>query len=286
MAGFNKSEDAAYCADQVRLSDKDRYLSALYVPNDKRRYVLALYALYNEIAKIPELVTETTLGEIRFMWWHDAVADLYSSKTADQPLLRELAEAIELGDLEKSVLLNLINTRSLNLQPLPFSNTQEFERYSYDTEGALIYLASRILLPVHAGAVTKTAREAGLAYSLTTCLCDMANHAARGMVQIPEDILAAHNVKPEELIAGLITEDIRAIFDKMKNWALASLERARDHKDQVPLGAMPAFLPISVVDLYLKAMTAYGYNPMRQTPRVSQLRRQWRIMRFARNARF
>jgi len=286
LAGFNKSEDASYCADQVRLSDKDRYLSALYVPNDKRRYILALYAFYNEIAKIPELVTETTLGEIRFMWWHDAVADLYSGKTADQPLLRELSGAIEQGDLEKSVLLNFINTRYLNLHPMPFDSVQEFERYSYDTEGALIYLASRILLPVHAGAVTKTAREAGLAYSLTTCLCDMANHAARGMVQIPPDILAAHNVKREDLIAGIITEDIRAIFVELQNSALTTLERARDLKDQVPLGAMSAFLPISVVDLYLKAMTAYGYNPMRQTPRVSQLRRQWRIMRSAHKARF
>lgn len=286
LSGPDTSQDAAYCANQVRLGDKDRYLSALYVPNDKRRHVMALYALYNEITKIPELVSETSLGEIRLMWWHDAVADLYQGKTADQPLLRELSAAIEQGNLEKSVVLNVINASGANLYPVPFASKQDLENHSGETEAALIYLTSHILLPLHAAAVSKVAREAGLANALTTYLSTMVTHASYGVVQIPEEILSAHNIKPEDFFQGTLTETKRIIFSEMLDWARASLERARDHIEQIPLAAMPAFLPVCVADLYLKAMTAYGYNPMRQTPRVSPLRRQWRIMRSAQKAKF
>jgi 15-cis-phytoene synthase len=286
LTSLSTAKDSAYCADQMRLGDKDRYLSALYVPSDKRRYVMALYALYNEVTRIPHLVTEAALGEIRLLWWCDAVGDLYSGKTADQPILRELNGAIEHGNLEKSVLINLIQASELKLTPLPFASRQQLERYSHHTQGALIYLTSRVLLPIHAGAVAKTARQAGLAITLTKCLREMSYHAARSMVEIPGDILSAHEIEPQDVITGTMTEGIKSVFDEMHSWAHASLGQARDHKDQIPLGAMAAFLPVSILDLYLKTMAANSYNPLRKTPRVSQLRRQWRIMRSAQQGIF
>ena len=50
--------DAAYrhCDDLVRTHDKDRFLSSLFAPADRRRYLHALYAFDIEIARIRDLV--------------------------------------------------------------------------------------------------------------------------------------------------------------------------------------------------------------------------------------
>ena len=66
--------DDAYCADSVRRHDADRWLAALFIPEARRRHVMALYALDAELAHARDGVSEALLGEMRFAWWADAIA--------------------------------------------------------------------------------------------------------------------------------------------------------------------------------------------------------------------
>ena len=53
------------CLDLLKLGDRERYLSVLFAPKEKRSSLAALYAFNLEIARIRETVHEPMIGEIR-----------------------------------------------------------------------------------------------------------------------------------------------------------------------------------------------------------------------------
>ena len=59
---------------QLRIKDGDLYLCHLFTPAAKRERMLALYAAYTEIARVPSEVSEPMVGAIRLQWWRDALA--------------------------------------------------------------------------------------------------------------------------------------------------------------------------------------------------------------------
>jgi len=74
-----------YCEDQVRASDKDRFLATLFAPADKRGPLFALYAFNLEIAGVRDRVREPMAGEIRLQWWRDVLTGERVSEAAANP---------------------------------------------------------------------------------------------------------------------------------------------------------------------------------------------------------
>ena len=72
MAG-SAQDDIAYLTALVRKTDRVRYYSTLFARQEIRSDLLALYGFAAEIARIPDQVTEPSLGEIRLRWWRDAL---------------------------------------------------------------------------------------------------------------------------------------------------------------------------------------------------------------------
>ncbi|HEY4547783.1 MAG TPA: squalene/phytoene synthase family protein, partial [Pedomonas sp.] len=68
-------------AETVRRHDRERYLTALFAPADRREALFALYAFNYEVAKTREAVTEKTLGRIRLEWWRETIDGIYAGAT-------------------------------------------------------------------------------------------------------------------------------------------------------------------------------------------------------------
>lgn len=88
-------KDAIHCRDLVRAEDKDRFLSSLFAPADKRADLMALYAFDIEVSRIRFLVSEPGLGEIRLQWWADSIEAIFGGSVGDHPVVRALGHAIE-----------------------------------------------------------------------------------------------------------------------------------------------------------------------------------------------
>ena len=86
--------DAAYCLEQVRRFDRDRYLAALFARSGPRADLLALYAFNLELAKIRELVREPMMGLIRLQWWRDCIAEIYAGNVRRHQVAQPLAAAV------------------------------------------------------------------------------------------------------------------------------------------------------------------------------------------------
>src|SRR5688500_5120994 len=88
-------DDVAYLAGLVRQADRPRYYSTLFAPVGIRGDLFALYGFAAEIERIPDQVSDPTIGEIRLRWWRDALAggSEFSGK-GQSPALRAISAAI------------------------------------------------------------------------------------------------------------------------------------------------------------------------------------------------
>ena len=109
-------DDITYLAGLVREADRPRYYSTLFAPAGIRGDLFALYGFAAEIERIPDQVSEPTLGEIRLRWWRDALTGGSEiSGEGPSPALRAISAAIARHALPVGALLALIDARSADL---------------------------------------------------------------------------------------------------------------------------------------------------------------------------
>lgn len=264
--------------EALRRADRDRYLSALYAPEDKRGALFALYAFNAEIAAIRDRIREPLPGEIRLQWWRDAIAN---EAGQGHPLAEALIATIREHDLPKKAFDGYLEARIFDLYDDPMPDRAALEGYCGETASALVQLAALILDPTAAPAAAEAAGHAGCAQAMTGMLRLLPLHCARGQCYVPGDILAAAGTTPEAFIAGQNrTAAGRAVE--------ASAALANEHRlrflalaQALPKSLTPAFLPLAVTGAYLDGITGNPIAPLDKSVDISTLRRHWLMLRKA-----
>ena len=245
-----------YCQELVAKDDKDRFLSCLFAPPDARPHLFALYAFNVEISRIRETVSEPQFGLVRQQWWLDTIDEIYANRAPDHPVAQALAQAIVKGDLPKHALRNLIAAREFDLYDDPMPTLSDLEGYLGETSSSLIQMAALIL----GKGAAEAAGLAGVAFGLAGVLrLQKARYLPRDMAQ---------NLGEKETINQLCAH------------AHKRLTEARALHGNIPSLALPAFLPASLTELYLRRIERGG------SLEVSQFRRQFTLWWAARNNRF
>lgn len=133
----NPMEDAAYCADQVRELDSDRYLIALFQPKRLHQAAMTLAAWNLELSNARPPSGEATLGLIRLQWHRDALQEILAGNPRRHPVVNALAEAHDAGLVDVAALDAIIEARERDLDPEPPQDVTELEAYARATSGAL-----------------------------------------------------------------------------------------------------------------------------------------------------
>ena len=274
------------CENLVRAADKDRWLASLFAPDEKRANLIALYAFNIEVARIRETVSEPGIGEIRLQWWADAIEAIYTGNTPDHPVAQALAAAIAHGNLDQASFLNLIEARRFDLYDDPMPDMATLEGYLGETASVLFQMAASILAGPAARSASDVSGFGGVAYGLTGLLRALPIHRRRGRMYLPGDVLVRHGVSAAEVRSGRITPGLTATLTELRTHAAKRLAEARKAAGAVPTDALPAFLPLSLVDGYQKSLTKLGPEAVNEVAEVAQWKRQWRLWRCASSRRF
>jgi phytoene synthase len=256
--------------DLVRSGDIDRYWSALYAPRTLRSDLLALYAFNLEIARIPALVSEPMVGQIRLQWWRDAIDLASSNSRSGNPIADRLAAAIRRHDLPKARLQAMVDARRFDLYSEPMASLAALTAYLDETAGALFALSAQVL-GGHGEAVEKASGAAGLAYGLTALLRAAPIHAAHGRSFLP---LAEFARGEGQTDGGSAPRRVRLAAERQ-------LETFRALKTSLPHSVLPAFLILALIEPSLRQWERQD-NPAHRPPReISPLRRFWLLWKAA-----
>jgi phytoene synthase len=94
---------------------------------------------------------------------------------------------------------------------------------------------------------------------------------------VPGDLLERRGLTPAHVLSGRFDAAMDLVLSELRHLAAVRLVEARARGSSVPLQALPAFLPVSLTDIYLARLARRGFNPLTKVAEVSQLRRQWRL---------
>lgn len=224
--------------------DPDRMRAARLADPDIRDRLFALYAFHAELAKVPELVSEPMMGQIRYQWWRDCLDEVYSGKTVRQhEVAIPLAGMIQQTGLSRFRLDKLIDGRERDLDPTPFKDVDVARDYASVTSGSLAIAAVEIC-----GGDASLGRVAGEAWGL----CGLAR---------------SYRYYCDKILKEL---EFDALLDATKK--AHSAARAEP-------ALMPALAYVSLVPGFVKRMEKRGYNPREQAPGYSPFLKQVRMLR-------
>lgn len=274
------SEPRGHIAETLRASDRDRYLSVLYAPEENRDDLFALYAFNAEIASIRDRIREALPGEIRLQWWRDVLSAAEGAGEG-HPIAGALVKTIGDRKLPRSAFENYLEARIFDLYDDPMPSRGDLEGYCGETASAIIQLAALILDPAAAPDHADLAGHAGCAQAIAGLLRLLPLHRARGQCYVPRDILSAAGTSPEEFLAGDAPDAERRAVEAMIALANHHMSAFRVDAGRVPPGLRPAFLPVALVPAYLDKLSRDPRGALRSPAGISEVRRHWAMFRTA-----
>lgn len=216
----------------VRRHDPDRFLTALFAPPARRDALLALYAFNHELARAREVVSEPPLALIRLEWWREVVDGASRRHEVATPLSRAIAK----GLLARDDLLAMIAAREIEAEP-SIATLSEWRDYVGGAAGGVAVAAGRAL----GAPEPELLRPFGTAYGVAGLVRAMPALAARRRCLMPEDLLRAQGLSPEEALAAPASPPVRKVLSVLVEEGHALLARAA--ATRLPRDAVAAALP-------------------------------------------
>ena len=265
-------------AGLVRQHYRDRFLTTLFAPDDRREDLLALYAFNHEVAKTREVVSEPTLGRIRLQWWRDNLEAIYAGQPPRRHgVVEPLAAAIRRHKLSRGPFVRLLAARELDLGDEPPASLAALEAYAEDTSADLVELALQVL-GERAEAAVAAGRSVGIAHALVGLLRAIPFHARSKRLYLPRDLVDRAGLHPERDVFELkSTSGLRNIVGEIANRAERRLALARALRRDVPQRALPALLPAVLAQADLARLARVGYDPFDRRVAGRDPRRSWRL---------
>jgi phytoene synthase len=270
-----------YCLDLVRQSDKDRYLSLLYAPEEKRGALAALYAFNIEIARIRDVARDALPGEVRLQWWRDLINGEGHGETDSHPVAAALTSVIKQYALPIHVFDAYCEARIFDLYNDPMPSRNDLEGYCGETASVLIQMAALILDAERASEFSESSGHAGVAQSITGLLRLMPLHRSRSQVYMPADILQAVGLNADTYLGSSHQAEQVNLIHAMVALADEHYSAYKKASHAMPSSLKPAFLPVSLVPVYLKGISRHANTAATQIYDISPLKRQWTMMKAA-----
>lgn len=124
-----------HCEALVRAQDKDRYLTSLFAPADRRPFLFALYAFALETGRVKSLVKEPMTGTIRLQWWLEAIEGKRGEEAAASPVMIALNDAAQRTGVALAPLGAAVAARQDELRGKP----------AIDSAAPIYVMAARVL---------------------------------------------------------------------------------------------------------------------------------------------
>jgi phytoene synthase len=254
----------------ARLNAPDRYYAALFAPVALRNDLIALAAFTGELERIVRLVSDATLGEIRILWWRDALLGWDGESLSGNPVLDQFAGVVKRYALPRASLEDYFGAHVHALYADPPAEEAALDRELHAIDGTPLALAAQIL----GVAIDENMRD----------LLDVAARAAgptRIGLELPYTLMRGRSPLPAARSPNPFAtpQDWGPQIAWLAERAAESLSTMRRHLAGQPPALITALLPLALVEPYFRALQKAGHEPARDIVEIAPLARLWRIAR-------
>lgn len=263
-----------YCQQKAAASGSSFYYSFLFLPQERRRAITALYAFCREVDDVVDEVSDRDVARAKLAWWRAEVADLFNGHPT-HPVTKALQPFIDTIPIERARLNDVIDGMEMDLTHHRYPDFTALKRYCHLVAGVVGEMSARIFGLTDNATITY-AHQLGLAFQLTNIIRDVGEDARRGRIYLPLDELRAEGLSEDDILS--LKHDAR--FDKLMrvqyqranaayDAALAALPAA-DRRTQRP-GLMMAAIYRSL----LEEIRRDSFRVLNQRIALTPLRKLW-----------
>lgn len=271
--------------EAAREGEPDRYVAALLAPAAARPGLVALAAFSAELRRIPRVVREPMMGEVRLQWWRDVFAAAPATGPIGHPLADAICAVVRTHRLPVPILTAMTEARAFDLYRDPMPDRATLEAYLGKLDGAHGELALRILAEGtdHADAeALAVANGAGCAYGLSRLLYDMPDWLGRGHAPLPLALAEAGDggqdsgVEPGSAPAWAnVAAAVHALAEDAERRALTARRAAAGW----PAALRNCVLPLAMVRPYARIARQMAADEFRARREIVPIGRMWRLAR-------
>jgi 15-cis-phytoene synthase len=219
-----------YCADRAARSGSSFYYSFLFLPQRRRRGIIALYAFCREVDDVVDETADTEVARTKLAWWRSEIASVYEG-IPQHPVARALADVVGDFGLQQALLEEIIDGMQMDLEQNRYPDFESLLAYCHRVAGVVGLLSARIF--GHTSPATLDyAHDLGIAFQLTNIIRDIGEDARRDRIYLPLDDLARYGVRTADILQGNHSE-------AMRNLLQFQIARARSYYTQA-LNKLPA----------------------------------------------
>lgn len=240
-----------YCQEKCAASGSSFYYSFLFLPLERRRAIMALYAFCREVDDVVDECNDPALASTKLVWWRQDVSRIYDGQP-QHPVCRALKEVIQTIHLPQEQLLEIIDGMEMDLTQSRYLDFKGLSLYCYRV-ASVVGLLSAEVFGYQDRQTQKYAHDLGMAFQLTNIIRDVGEDARRNRIYIPMDELKQFGVPAADLLNGKYSDNFTALMqfqyeraEKYYEQAFSLLPKV-DRKSQRP-GLIMAAIYRTVLD--------------------------------------
>ncbi|MGB1088164.1 MAG: phytoene/squalene synthase family protein [Alphaproteobacteria bacterium] len=262
----------------VAARDGDLFLSAVMAPAVFRDDLFTLFAFRTELERVPFMVSEAMIGEIRLQWWREAIDEIYGNGPVRRHEVAEpLGALIRTKKLPREMFSRFIDSFSADLSEAPEDTLAAMSTRYAEREQAMVDLAMLVAGQKNGSNLGALPKAVGL----TRALVNLPRAAAQGRCSIPLEILKETEADPHALFRGDFDARLATAFLQMRDAA----DTAFKDVASAPRQARSAMLLGPLMLGVLKETQRADFNPFMHDPHPPRFKKQWACWWYLRTGR-
>ncbi|MDR0775863.1 MAG: presqualene diphosphate synthase HpnD [Azonexus sp.] len=263
-----------YCQEKCAASGSSFYYSFLFLPPERRRAIMALYAFCREVDDVVDECHDLSIASTKLAWWRQEI-DRVAAGQPQHPVGQALQAAGQQFNLPAEQLREIVDGMEMDLQQSRYLDFKGLSLYCYRVASVVGLLAAEIF-GYRDRRTQKYAHDLGMAFQLTNIIRDIGEDARRGRIYIPMDELKQFNVPATDILNGQYSDNFTALmrfqYDRAQQYyaqALAELP-AVDRKNQ-----RPGLIMATIYRTLLDEIRNENFQVLHQRIALTPVRKLW-----------
>jgi phytoene synthase len=263
-----------YCQEKAAKSGSSFYYSFLFLPAERRRAIMALYAFCREVDDVVDECSDADLARTKLAWWRAEIAGVFAGH-AQHPVAQALIPVVRRFDLQLRHFEDIIDGMEMDLRYNRYPDFATLQSYCYRVAGVVGLMAAAIFGYRDPSTLTY-AENLGTAFQLTNIIRDVGEDARRNRVYLPLDELARFGISATDVAELRESDGFRRLIDFQIERAESFYRRAfealpaADRRTQ-----RPGLVMAAIYRTLLREIQADGSRVLNQRTSLTPVRKLW-----------
>jgi len=275
-----------YCRNRARGSGSSFFYAFLFLPEQQRRAMIALYAFCREVDDIADEISEQEVALAKLAFWREEIGRAFAGNP-QHPVGRELAWTHTHFPIDEELLVEILDGMLMDVRRKPILKASDLSLYIYRVAG-VVGLLSIEIFGYEERQSRNFATTLGEALQLTNIMRDLAEDAAIGRIYLPQQERIGFQVPDQAFKSGEWSDGMQQLLHHYAERTEQTYQRALEQMPKEDRKRLrPSIIMAAIYYAYLKELNKIDYNVWQQPVYIYPIKKiwiAWRAWRYEKRA--